>query len=101
MNTTNGTYEEKNKKESVEQEPARDPRDGVPLTPPLSSNSRPASPFTANPTVDFDGLSWPSMGTKERLDATPEQSKERLEKLTGAVKTILECVGRDFVSPRS
>ena len=96
MTATNGTDEKDDKKECVEQEPARDPRDEVPLTPPLGTSSRPASPFTANPTVDFDGLSWPSMGTKERLDATPEQSKARLEKLIGAVKTILECVGRDM-----
>ena len=83
-----------NRKEGIEQEHARDPRDEAPLTPPSTNNSRPASPFTANPTVDFDGLSWPSLGTKERLDATSEQSQGRLEKLTGAVQTILECIGR-------
>ena len=92
--TMNGKFE-KNEKEGLEQEHARDPRDEAPLTPPFSSySSRPASPFTANPTVDFDGLSWPSLGTRERLDATPEQSEERLKKLSGAVKTILECIGR-------
>ena len=33
----------------------RDPRDSlVPLP------SRPASPYTSNPPIDFDGLSWPS-----------------------------------------
>ena len=92
--TMNGVHEQKEENEAVVQEHARDPRDEAPMTPPLSTNSRPASPFTANPTVDFDGLSWPSMGTKERLEATPEEAKARLEKLTGAVKTILECVGR-------
>lgn len=36
-----------------------DPRDQAPPpTPPLSS--RPASPYTSNPPIDFDGLSWPS-----------------------------------------
>lgn len=35
---------------------ARDPRDGS-LT---SVPSRPASPYTLNPPIDFDGLSWPS-----------------------------------------
>ena len=69
----NGKLEKDEKKEGVEQEHARDPRDEAPLTPPLSSNSRPASPFTANPTVDFDGLSWPSLGTKQRLDSTPKR----------------------------
>ena len=93
---------EKNKKEEgLEQEHARDPRDEAPLTPPLGSYSRPASPFTANPTVDFDGLSWPSLGTRERLDATPEQSQERLKKLSGAVRTILECIGRTMAFANS
>lgn len=36
-------------------EPPRDPRDEGTITP-----SRPASPFTLNPPIDFDGLSWPS-----------------------------------------
>lgn len=97
----NGKPEKDAKEEGIEQENARDPRDKAPLTPPLSSNSRPASPFTANPTIDFDGLSWPSLGTKERLDSTPKQSQERLEKLSGAVKTILECIGRTLASTHS
>ncbi len=95
-------------------EAARDPRDeAAPPTPP--SSSRPASPYTLNPPIDFDGLSWPSkygqrssldttllstletlgLGTRARLEATPKQAEERLEKLAGAVKTILECVGED------
>jgi GTP cyclohydrolase IA len=41
-------------------EAARDPRDeATPPTPPVSA-SRPASPYTLNPPIDFDGLSWPS-----------------------------------------
>ena len=92
--TMNGVYGKVEEREHIVQEYARDPRDEAPMSPTLSTNSRPASPFTANPTVDFDGLSWPSMGTKERLEATPEEARARLEKLTGAVKTILECVGR-------
>lgn len=35
------------------------------------------------------------LGTRERLESTPEQAEERLAKLQGAVKTILECVGED------
>lgn len=34
-------------------------------------------------------------GTRSRLDETPEEARERLDKLEGAVKTILECVGED------
>ncbi len=40
-------------------DPARDPRDEAgALTPPVTA-SRPASPYTLAPAVDFDGLSWP------------------------------------------
>ena len=35
------------------------------------------------------------LGTRERREATPEKAKERLQKLEGAVKTILECIGED------
>jgi len=35
------------------------------------------------------------VGTRERLEATPGQAQERLQRLSGAVKTILECVGED------
>jgi len=48
-----------NNGEGVEQLPARDSRDEAPPTPPYSA-SRSVSPMTARPTVDFDGLSWPS-----------------------------------------
>jgi GTP cyclohydrolase I len=34
-------------------------------------------------------------GTRSRLDATPEEAEARLKKLTGAVQTILECIGED------
>lgn len=36
----------------------RDPRDKT-LEPEMSNMSRPASPYTLNPPIDFDGLSWP------------------------------------------
>lgn len=74
---------------------ARDDRDEAPLTPPATSRS--ISPFTQNPTVDFDGLSWPSVGTLDRLRERehPEDAEVRLAKLSGAVRTILECIGED------
>jgi len=76
-------------------DPPRDPRDqGAPLTPP-STVSRPASPYTLNPPIDFDGLSWPCPGTRQRLESTPQQTEERIKKLAGAVKTIFECIGED------
>ncbi|KAI5294853.1 hypothetical protein KEM55_006425, partial [Ascosphaera atra] len=60
-----------------------------------SVTDRPASPYTLNPPIDFDGLSWPCAGTRERLELTPEQEQERIQKLSGAVRTLLECVGED------
>lgn len=48
-----------------------------------------------SPVIDFDGLSRPSRGTRERLDETPEQAEKRLAKMCDAVRTILECVGED------
>lgn len=35
------------------------------------------------------------LGTRERLEETPEQARVRLDKLSGAVRTILECIGED------
>lgn len=44
-------------------DPPRDPRDDIsPSTPPTTSRS--ASPYTLNPPIDFDGLSWPSQSTQ-------------------------------------
>jgi GTP cyclohydrolase I len=57
--------------------------------------SRAHSPYTQHPTIDFDGLSWPSKGTLERKEATEEEKAARLQKLSGAVRTMLECLGED------
>ncbi|KAK4936559.1 GTP cyclohydrolase 1, partial [Elasticomyces elasticus] len=86
-----GTHKRLSRLADLEEEAPRDPRDGAPPTPPTRS----ISPYTQNPTIDFDGLSWPSVGTRARLDSTPEEAAARLEKLSGAVRTILECIGED------
>jgi GTP cyclohydrolase I len=57
--------------------------------------SRAHSPYTQHPTIDFDGLSWPSKGTLQRKEATEEEKAENLKKLSGAVRTMLECLGED------
>lgn len=57
---------------------------------PTGTNTRSPSPV-----IDFDGLSRPSRGTRERLEETKEQADKRLSKMCGAVRTILECVGED------
>lgn len=50
---------------------------------------------TTGPLVDFEGLSRPSFGTQERRKETPEGAALRLERMKGAVRTLLECVGED------
>jgi GTP cyclohydrolase I len=63
---------------------------GTPL-----ATSRAHSPYTQHPTIDFDGLSWPCKGTRGRKEATEEEKAENLKKLSGAVRTMLECLGED------
>lgn len=58
----------------------------------ISNGIRTRSP---SPMIDFDGLSRPSKGTRERLDETKEQADKRLKKMSDAVRTLLECVGED------
>jgi len=51
-------YEEPESPTNLDVAP-RDPRDeALHISPPTST--RPASPYTLNPPIDFDGLSWPS-----------------------------------------
>lgn len=62
---------------------------GVPL------NTRPASPYTLNPPIDSDGLSWPSLGARERLESNNEESLGREARIANAVRTILTELGED------
>jgi GTP cyclohydrolase IA len=43
----------------------------------------------------FDGLAWPSVGTRQRIVENVAEKEKRLEKIAASVKTILECVGED------
>ena len=56
--------------------------------------------------MNKDGLGWPGMfsaqeinllakSTLNRLRQTPEEAAKNEERLAGAVKTILECLGED------
>ena len=54
-----------------------------------------ASPYTLNPPIDFDGLSWPSVGARARLEQTEEEAKAREGRIADAVKTILTELGED------
>lgn len=66
-----------------------DIRSGTPL------QTRAASPYTLNPPIDSDGLSWPSKGARTRLEETLEEAKTREARIASAVKTILEELGED------
>lgn len=80
---------------------ARDPRDEPVVMvkskkkAKVTTQSDAESETTPSSVVDFDGLSRPSIGTLERREESPEQAKKRLEKMRGAVRTLLECVGED------
>ncbi|KLO15703.1 GTP cyclohydrolase I [Schizopora paradoxa] len=47
------------------------------------------------PIPDPNGLGWPAKSTLSRLNSTPEERKEREQKLADAVRTLLECIGED------
>lgn len=34
-------------------------------------------------------------GTRQRLESSPEETEQRVQKLAGAVRTIFECIGED------
>ena len=79
----------KKKKRRMSAVPA--PVDEVP-TPDEAGDAETRSP---SPFIDFDGLSRPSVGTRERLEEEDEQKEVRLARMKGAVRTLLECVGED------
>ncbi|KAI1100268.1 GTP cyclohydrolase I [Jackrogersella minutella] len=74
---------------------ARDPRDEPPKKKKKKVKTADTETRSPSPVIDFDGLSRPSRGTRERLEETSEQAAQRLEKMQAAVRTILECVGED------
>ncbi|KAM0262795.1 hypothetical protein ACHAQJ_001589 [Trichoderma viride] len=78
------------RRQAVEDRP-RDAGDQTITTPEATTSlSRQDSPV-----IDFDGLSRPSIGTRQRLEESEEARAARLERMKGAVKTLLECVGED------
>ncbi|KAK4174119.1 putative GTP cyclohydrolase I [Triangularia setosa] len=66
-----------------------------PSAAPTPEEAGETSTRSPSPVIDFDGLSRPSRGTRERLDEPPEQKELRMEKMKGAVRTLLECIGED------
>lgn len=57
--------------------------------------TRVASPCTIKPPIDSDGLSWPSLGARNRIEQTPEEAEGREQRIAVAVKTILTELGED------
>ncbi|KAL7791540.1 hypothetical protein V8C37DRAFT_382045 [Trichoderma ceciliae] len=85
------------KKESSRRENEVVKRDGVDV-----DNNNKAKPNAGtsltrpnSPVIDFDGLSRPSFGTRERLEENAESKAARLERMKSAVQTLLECIGED------
>ncbi|THH08123.1 hypothetical protein EW145_g2920 [Phellinidium pouzarii] len=63
---------------------------------PLSGSSTPLMAKGAqSPLPDPNGLGWPAKSTLSRLYSTPQERAAREEKLAGAVRTLLECIGED------
>ncbi|KAI1400834.1 GTP cyclohydrolase I [Hypoxylon fuscum] len=104
ISETNGHTSSSKRRNSISKA-ARDPRD----EPPTKTKKKAKTKHDAevevpevetrspSPVIDFDGLSRPSLGTRERRgeQENSEQAAQRLEKMQGAVRTLLECIGED------
>lgn len=107
----NGTHATGERRSSVSK-PARDFRDklepppkkkkrkSIPALPaakeaPTPEEGADSSTRSPSPVIDFDGLSRPSRGTRERLEEDDAQKETRLDRMKGAIRTLLECVGED------
>ncbi|KAJ7879421.1 GTP cyclohydrolase I [Mycena leptocephala] len=55
------------------------------------SGSGQSSPLPLNE----HGLGWPDKSNTSRVNATHEESSSREQKMTAAIRTILECIGED------
>lgn len=60
----------------------------------MQVDPRPAA-WTDSPTVDYDGLSFPSIGARERISEDSEAEKARIGRISEAVRTILTELGED------
>ncbi|KAK3937462.1 hypothetical protein QBC46DRAFT_10479 [Diplogelasinospora grovesii] len=100
----NGTHAERRSSVS---KPARDFRDmpepapkkkkrkTTTIVPIAAAEVDESSTRSPSPVIDFDGLSRPSRGTRDRLEESVEQKETRMERMKGAVRTLLECVGEE------
>ncbi|CCF57839.1 hypothetical protein KAFR_0D01920 [Kazachstania africana CBS 2517] len=58
-------------------------------------NQKPTSPYTLNPPVEHDGLSWPSLGARIRSEEDSIEEQARVDRIGNAIKVILEELGED------
>ncbi|KAK0638623.1 hypothetical protein B0T16DRAFT_394507 [Cercophora newfieldiana] len=82
-------------RDKPEPSPKKKKRKTVATLPPVVDAAAESSTRSPSPVIDFDGLSRPSLGTRERLEESATQKEERMERMKGAVRTLLECVGED------
>jgi len=101
---------------STPNDPSHDSGGEGDLTTTLAAASLSDTSYILTSPVDLDGLSWPCKlsqnvafeegcpfskpyllgpGTRKQLKMAPEEKEERVQKLAGAVRTILECIGED------
>ena len=52
-------------------------------------------PLSQEPVPNFDGVRRAGIGTQRRIDEGSEEAKDRLKRMCGAVRTLLECVGEN------
>ncbi|ODV61696.1 GTP cyclohydrolase I [Ascoidea rubescens DSM 1968] len=57
--------------------------------------TRPASPYTLHAPIDFDGLSWPSIGAREIKEESSDEAKLREQRIANSIKDILKELGED------
>ncbi|KAJ3231769.1 hypothetical protein HDU78_007494 [Chytriomyces hyalinus] len=62
-------------------------------SPIIGVSRNPAKPLVLE--LDNTGLSWPSIGTKQRKNETDAKKQERMDKIAEAVKVIVEQLGED------
>ena len=96
---------------------ARDPRDEPHLRKKRAVSGEGEKTRSPSPVIEDDGLSRPSkhrsryslfpsttlvltnfcagLGTRKRSKESPEEAQQRREKMCGAVRALLECIGED------
>ncbi|KJZ74500.1 hypothetical protein HIM_06096 [Hirsutella minnesotensis 3608] len=74
---------------------ARDPRDQAPVRRRAVVAGQGQRVRPPSPVIDDDGLSRPGRGTRQRRLEDEPEAEQRLERMRGAVRTLLECVGED------